>query len=57
MKKFFKCLFGGHEYEVLKEYNIQNVRGETIGTVIVSRCSNCGKITETRIYTTDCYQI
>ena len=36
------CLFGIHNYEVYKE----------IGLVIISKCKDCGKIHETKIYNT-----
>ena len=36
--------FNIHKYEVLKEEELKNSYGILIGKVIISRCSNCGKI-------------
>lgn len=38
------CYFGAHRYEIYKEELVSNVNGTTIGKVIISRCSVCGKI-------------
>lgn len=40
----FKCFIGLHKYEVLKEVEVKNVRGEVEAITIISRCSNCGKL-------------
>ena len=45
--------FNIHKYEVLKEEELRNSHGILISKVIISRCSNCGKIKYVRIYT-DC---
>ena len=45
MKQDMKCFLGCHKYEVLKEEDIKLAGTEVIvGKVIVSRCTNCGKI-------------
>ena len=44
-------LFGIHKYEVLKEEELRDAHGILVGKVIISRCSNCGKIKSVRIYT------
>ena len=51
MSQDLKCFFGLHKYEVLEEKEIKNSYGIVLGSTIVSRCSNCGKIKETSIYT------
>ena len=43
-------LFGIHKYEVLKEEVLRDAHGTLVGKVIVSRCTNCGKIKSVRIY-------
>lgn len=45
--------FNVHKYEILKEEELRNSYNILIGKVIISRCSNCGKIKYIRIYT-DC---
>ena len=45
--------FNIHKYEVLKEEELRNSYNILVGKVIISRCSNCGKIKYVRIYT-DC---
>lgn len=47
----FKCLIGLHKREVYKEEDITNIRGEKIGKVIISRCTNCGKLKTTYVET------
>ena len=44
-------LFGIHKYEVLKEEEFKDSHGIIIGKVIISRCTNCGKIKSVKIYT------
>jgi len=51
MSQDLKCFFGLHKYEVLEEKEIKNSYGIVLGSTIVSRCSNCGKIKETSVYT------
>lgn len=43
--------FNIHKYEVLKEEELRDAHGTLVGKVIVSRCTNCGKIKSVRIYT------
>lgn len=45
--------FNIHKYEILKEEELRNSYNILVGKVIISRCSNCGKIKYVRIYT-DC---
>ena len=40
-------IFGIHKYEVLKEEELRDAHGILVGKVIISRCSNCGKIKRT----------
>jgi len=44
-------LLGLHKYEVYKEEIFTDLKGNPIGKVIINRCSNCGKINKTRIFT------
>lgn len=48
-----KCKLGLHEFEVYKEEPYLNVKGNQIGTIIISRCKHCGKITTKRVETVD----
>lgn len=45
--------FNVHKYEILKEEELRNSYNILVGKIIISRCSNCGKIKYVRIYT-DC---
>lgn len=52
MKQNIWCkLFGLHKYEVFKEEKKLDTKGNPIGIIIISRCSNCGKLKHTTIYT------
>ena len=52
MKQNVWCKFLGlHKFEVFKQENKTDPKGNVIGIVIISRCSNCGKIKSVRIYT------
>ena len=42
--------FNIHKYEILKEEELRNSYNILVGKVIISRCSNCGKIKHIRIY-------
>lgn len=42
--QWLRCFFGLHKYGVFKEIEVSDKRGNIVGTNIVSRCSNCGKI-------------
>lgn len=55
MGQDLKCFFGLHRYEVLKEEEIKDYRGDIIGKVIISRCTNCGKIKSIKIKTVENY--
>lgn len=45
-----KCFIGLHKYEVIKEVEVKDVDTDTVvGTNIVSRCTECGKINSTFI--------
>ena len=57
MKQNLWCrLLNLHKYEIIKEETLTNKRGDVIGTVIISRCTNCGKIKSQTIYTEDGYE-
>ena len=49
-------IFGIHKYEVLKEEELRDAHGILVGKVIISRCSNCGKIKAKTIYTETNYE-
>ncbi len=56
MKQNLWCkFFGLHKYKVLKEETITNKHGDVIGTIIISRCENCGKLYHHKIYTEEGY--
>ena len=44
-----------HKYEIIKEEKKIDKKGNIIGKVIISRCTNCGKIKQTTIYTEEGY--
>jgi hypothetical protein len=46
-----KCALGLHKYEVLEQKIVKNAYGIEVGSSIISRCSNCGKIKVKTIYT------
>lgn len=48
--------FNVHKYEILKEEELRNSYNILVGKVIISRCSNCGKIKYVRIYTNCDYE-
>lgn len=50
-----KCFFGLHNFEVYKEIPLTDVRGNAMGKIIVSRCTNCGKIKQVRVITVNGY--
>lgn len=39
-----KCFFRLHKYEVYKEEELKDIRGNVIGKVIINRCTNCGRL-------------
>lgn len=55
MKQDLKCFFRLHKYEVFKEEELKDYRGDIIGKVIISRCANCGKIKSIKIKTVENY--
>lgn len=56
MKQNVWCKFLNlHKYQILKEETLTNKHGDIIGIVIISRCINCGKISQTSIYTEEGY--
>lgn len=44
-----KCFIGAHQYKVYKEISMLDVRNEECGQILISRCSHCGKIKQTKI--------
>lgn len=40
-----------HKYEIISEEPMTDVRNNVVGKVIISRCTNCGKIYKKKIYT------
>ena len=45
MKQDFKCFIGSHKFEIYKEEDIKLAGTDiVIGKLIISRCTNCGKI-------------
>ena len=56
MSQDFKCSIGLHKYEVIEKKDIKNPYSAIIGTIIISRCTNCGKIKETTVYTDNNYR-
>ena len=56
MKQNVWCKFlNFHKYEIFREETLLNKHGDIIGTVIISKCSNCGKIKQTVVYTEEGY--
>lgn len=49
--KFFKL----HKYEIIQQEKKTDPKGNIIGKVIISRCTNCGKIKQTVVYTEEGY--
>lgn len=56
MSPDLKCYLGLHHYEVLEKKDLKNPYDAVIGVAIISRCTNCGKIKETYIYTDNNYR-
>lgn len=56
MSQDLKCYLGLHHYEVLEKKDIKNPYGAIVGTAIISRCYNCGKIKENTVYTDNNYR-
>lgn len=56
MKQNVWCKFLNlHKYEIMQEEQKTDRKGNVIGKVILSRCTNCGKIKQTIIYTEEGY--
>ena len=56
MKQNLWCkLFNLHKYEIIKEEKLHDRHNIQIGIVIISRCSNCGKIKHNYVYTEEGY--
>ena len=51
----FSCWLGRHTYEVYKEEELHSVNGTIVGKVIISRCTECGKLKVERIHTIENY--
>lgn len=57
MKQNIWCkFFGLHKYEIIKETKLTDKHGYDVGIVIISRCTNCGKIKKSYIYTEENYE-
>ena len=51
MKERLMCkFFGLHKYEITKEEHLVDAKGHTIGNIIITKCSICGKIKHNKIY-------
>jgi hypothetical protein len=56
MKQNLWCkFFGLHKYEIIKQEKKTDPKGNAIGIVIISRCTNCGKISSKTVYTENDY--
>lgn len=45
MKQDLKCMIGSHKFEVYAEEDVRLAGTDiVVGKVIMSRCTNCGKI-------------
>lgn len=56
MKKRLCCKFlGTHNYYLHKEVDKFDAKGNIVGTIIISRCTICGKIHNTTVYTEEGY--
>lgn len=56
MKQNVWCKFLNlHKYEIMKEESMRDRKNNVIGKVIISRCTNCGKLRQTTIYTEEGY--
>ena len=51
MSQDLKCFVGLHHCEVLEQKEVKNPYGVIVGTTIISRCVNCGKIKVSTVYT------
>ena len=56
MKQNVWCKFLNlHKYEIMQGEPMRDRKSNVIGNVIISRCSNCGKLRQTVIYTEEGY--
>ena len=56
MKQNVWCKFLNlHKYEIMQEEPMRDRKSNVIGKVIISRCTNCGKLKQTTIYTEEGY--
>ena len=56
MKQNVWCKFlNFHKYAIMKEEPMRDRKNNIIGKVIISRCTNCGKLRQTVIYTEEGY--
>lgn len=56
MKQNLWCkILNLHKYEIIKEETLTNKHGDIVGLIIISRCTNCGKIKSKTIYTEEEY--
>lgn len=56
MKQNVWCKFLNlHKYEIMKEEPMRDRKNNVIGKVIISRCTNCGKLRQITIYTEEGY--
>ena len=56
MKQNIWCKFLHlHKYEIMQEEPMRDRKSNVIGKVIISRCTNCGKLKQTVIYTEEGY--
>lgn len=52
MSQNFWCKFlNNHKYEIIEELEIKDAHDFVVGKNIISRCTNCGKIEVTTVYT------
>lgn len=47
----WKCFIGLHKHEVLKEFDLLDIRNNIVGKVIINHCIKCGKINKVIINT------
>ena len=56
MKQNVWCKFLNlHKYAIMQEEAMRDRKSNVIGKVIISRCTNCGKLRQTVIYTEEGY--
>ena len=56
MKQNVWCKFlNFNKHEIIKEEPMRDRKNNVIGKVIISRCTNCGKLRQTTIYTEEGY--